>query len=575
MTTSHLLTAARTEVIRGYLDSAAEEMRRTLIRTAFNPVIYEVLDFGISLFSGDLDLIAEARSLALFLGANDHALRKGLEHLGAQNLERGDIVLMNYPYWNSAHTMDVTLFAPVFAEGADKPFAYTCIRAHWMDLGAKDPGYVLDSTDMHQEGLIMPCLKVHKRGVPDREIYDLIRFNSRMPDLVLGDLEAQIAATRTGERRLMELHAKFGAEAFHRAVHDILAHGEAVARRALAALPHGQWTAEDLVDNDGLSDTPVPIAVTVTLDDDGLRCDFTASSGATRGPINMPFGLTETVCKLVLKALTTPHLPSNGGHFRPLEVIAPPGSLFHAVYPAATFTLWTAHLALELVLKALAQGMPEHVTASSGGDVLGFMMVGHDATGKLYAVSNNDAIGWGAGLTHDGANAVNHVSGSLVRNTPIEVLEMKTGMRVETFELLPDSGGPGCHRGGLGLHRRIRFTQPGEFLSITKKTRTDPWPMAGGDASRPNQVVFFPGTDRERRVGTWRAPVVPGDVVDCVTGGGAGCGPAVTRDPQAVLHDVEEGYVSAEAARTRYGVVLRDGQVDATATAVLRQEMAS
>lgn len=564
------LDAATTEVLRGYLDSTAEEMRRTLIRTAFNPVIYEVLDFGISLFDADLQLMAEAKSLALFLGANDHAIRKGVEHVGVERLHPGDIVLMNYPYWNSAHTMDVTLFAPVFAPGAERPFAYTCIRAHWMDLGAKDPGYVLDSTDMHQEGLILPCLKVHKAGVPDPEIYDLIRFNSRMPDLVIGDLEAQIAATRTGEKRLVELYQRFGAGRFEEAVQRILEHGELSARRALAGLPRGTWHAEDLVDSDGVSEEPVPIAVSVTIDDAGLHCDFSASAPATRGPINMPFGLTQTVCKLVLKSLTTPNLPSNAGHFRPLEVVAPPGNLFHAVYPAATFTLWTAHLALELVFKALAQGMPERLAASSGGDVLGFMMVGRDAAGKLYAVSNNDAIGWGAGAAHDGANAVNHLSGSLVRNTPVEVLEMKTGMFVEAFELVPDSGGAGRQRGGLGVRRSLRFSAPGEFLSVTKKTLSAPWPLAGGEPSAPNQVRLFPGTPAERRVGTWRTPVAVGDRVECITGGGAGHGPAIERDPQAVLADVLEGYVSEAAAHAQYRVVVSDGRLDEAATAQLR-----
>jgi N-methylhydantoinase B len=393
-----------------------------------------------------------------------------------------------------------------------------------------------------------------------------------MPDLVLGDLEAQVAATRTGERRLMELHRKFGGGALDDAVTQIIAHGEAVARRELAKLPRGTWTATEVVDDDGVSDAPVPIAVTVTIDDGGMHCDFSASSPAVPGPINMPFGLTQTVCKLVLKSLTTPDLPSNAGHFAPLTVIAPPGNLFHAVYPAATFTLWTAHLALELVYKALAQGMPERLAASSGGDVMGFMMVGRDAAGQLYAVSNNDAIGWGGTSGHDGANATNHISGSLVRNTPIEVLEMKTGMFMESFELLPDSGGAGRHRGGLGEKRRIRFDTPGEFLSVTKKTLTAPWALDGGDESRPNAVRLFADTPGERSVGTHRAQVAAGDIVECLTGGGAGYGPARLRDPAAVLNDVLEGYVSLDAARSRYGVVIEGGQVDAAATGRLRAE---
>ncbi|MGC4010485.1 MAG: hydantoinase B/oxoprolinase family protein [Pseudomonas sp.] len=475
------LQGAQTEIIRSYLLSAAEEMRRTLIRTSFNPVIYETLDFGISIYNSDLDLIAEAPGLALFLGANDYAIKRGIEYLGMQNLEQGDIVLMNYPYWNSAHSMDITLYAPIFAPGESRPFAFTCIRAHWMDIGAKDPGYVLDSTDMHQEGLIFPGTKIYKRGHLDKEILELIRFNSRLPDLVTGDLEAQVASTRTGEKRLIELYRKFGATAFNEAVQTILDHGEMACRRALAKLPHGHFEAEDYVDDDGISDQMLKIKVAVTIDSDGLTCDFTGSAGATRGPINLPFGLTQTVCKFVLRSLTTANEPSNGGHGRALKVIAPEGSLFHAVYPASTFTLWASHLALELIYKALAQGMPERLAASSGGDVPGFMMVGHHpVTGALYAVSNNDSIGWGATASHDGANALSHLSGCLIRNTPVEVLELKTGMFIESLEINPDSGGAGEHRGGLGVKRIIHFLTDGEFLTVTKKTKTKPWALAGG-----------------------------------------------------------------------------------------------
>ena len=556
------IAAARHEVVRSYLASAAEEMRRTLVRTAFNPVIYEVLDFGISIYDEKLDLIADAPGLALFIGANDFAIRRGLEHLDASKLRRGDIVLMNYPYWNSAHAMDVTLFSPVFAPGEAAPFAFTCIRAHWMDLGAKDPGYVLDSTDVQQEGLMMPCLKVYKEGIPDKEIFDLIRFNSRMPDLVIGDLEAQVAATRVGTRRLQDIYAKFGRVNFRAAVEAVLSHGEQVTRERLAALPRGSWCAEDWVDDDGISDDPVLMRVRLSLDGERMSCDFTGSAAAVRGPINMPLGLTEAVCKFVLKSITTPHAPCNAGQFRPLEVIAPAGSLFHAIPPSPTFTLWTAHLALELLYKALAQGMPELMAASSGGDVPGFMMVGHDTTGALYAVSNNDPVGWGATSGFDGANATNHLSGCLVRNTPIEVLELRTGMVIESFELLADSGGAGRHRGGLGTQRVIRFVEEGEFLSVAKKTKTAPWGLAGGSDSVATAFTLFPGTERVRRVGTFRAKVAPGDRVTVITGGGAGYGPKWERAGEAVLDDVRDGYVTVNGARQDYGIVITGDAID-------------
>ena len=565
------LDGAKTQVIHSYLLSAAEEMRRTLIRTAFNPVVYEVLDFGISLYDQNLNLIAEAPGLTFFLGANDYAIRKGVEYVGIENLDQGDIVLLNYPYWNSAHAMDVTVFAPVFEDGGTRPFAYTCIRAHWMDLGAKDPGYVLDSTDMHQEGLIFPGTKVYKKGVPDPEILDLIRFNSRMPDLVLGDLDAQIAATRTGERRLIQIREKFGGRQFNQAIQQIMDHGETLTLSAIQELPKGTWTAEDWIDDDGITSDLIPMRVTVSIEDGIFSVDFTGSSGAVQGPVNVPIGLTQTMCKVVLKSLTTPHLPSSAGNFRPLRVVAPKGSLFHAEYPSATFTLWSAIVGLELIYKALAQGMPDRLAASSGGDVPGFMMVGiHPTTERFFAVSNNDPVGWGGTMDHDGSNATNHLSGSLVRNTPIEALELKTGMQVEKMEMLTDSGGAGKQRGGLGQAREILFVSPGEFLSVMKKTKTKPWALKGGSRPKANRMILFPGTEREQQVGTYRVKVEAGNRILNLTAGGGGYGDPTERDPKLVLEDVLDDYVSETTAREIYRVVIKNGLLDQEATQLLR-----
>ena len=549
------MDGATAEVIRSYLGSAAEEMRATLIRTAFNPVIYEVLDFGISIYSDELDLIAEAPGLTHFLGANDYAIRKGVEYVGPENIDAGDVVLMNYPYWNAAHSYDATLFSAFFADGASMPTAYLCVRAHWMDLGAKDPGYVLDSTSVFQEGILFPGTKIFKRGVADHELLELIRFNSRLPDLVIGDVHAQVAALRTGERRLAAIYGRYGRERITEAVETVLEHGEEQTRRALLALPQGTWTATDVLDDDGIDDQPVQMQVTVTIADGEFVVDFAGSAGATAGPVNMPFGATLAMCKVALKALTTPHEPSTGGHMRPLRVLAEPGTLFHAVTPAPTFTLWTGIVALELIFKAVAQGMSERVAASTGGDVPGFMMVGiHPDTGELFAVSNNEPVGWGGTPRHDGANGTMHLSASIVRNTPIEVLESKTTMLVERLEFRCDSGGAGTWRGGAGLQRLIRFLDDGEFLSVVKKTRTSPWALAGGRDGQPNGFVLNPGTDREERVSTNRAAVKAGDRVLVLSGGGGGHGDPRERDPARVRDDVREGYVSPEAAEREYGV---------------------
>ncbi|MGH3681634.1 MAG: hydantoinase B/oxoprolinase family protein, partial [Natronosporangium sp.] len=452
------------EVVRSHLAAAAEEMRATLVRTAFNPVVYEVHDFGISIYDPELQLVAESTGLTRFLGANDYSIRRGVDYVGLDTLRPGDVVLLNYPYWNAAHSYDATLFSPVFL--ADRELVgFLCVRAHWMDLGAKDPGYVLDSTDLHQEGLIFPGTRVFAAGEPVREVHELIRFNSRMPEQVLGDLHAQVAALRTGERRLIALYQQFGRLTVAAAIEVAIAAAEQSAAEAVDRLPQGSWSAVDWLDDDGVTPNPIRMQATVTIADGEFTVDFAGSAPAVPGPVNLPLGSTIATCRVAFKAVTTPFEPTNAGHFAPLRVRAEPGTLFHAVYPAATFTQWTGTVALELIYQALAQGMPGRLPASSGGDVPGFMLVGaHPDTGKRYAVSSNEPVGWGGTARHDGIGPANHLCQTQARTTPVEVLETRTGVRVERLETRTDSGGAGRFRGGAGLRRDLRFLAPGELL---------------------------------------------------------------------------------------------------------------
>ena len=548
------IDGATAEVIRNYLIFAAQEMKATLVRTAFNPVIYEVLDFGLSIYDSELNLIAEAPGLTMFLGANDYSVKRVVEYLGKDTFESGDVVISNYPYWNAAHTYDASIISPVFVPEREEVFGFLCVRAHLADLGAKDPGYVLDSTDIHQEGLVFPGTKIFKRGRIDEELFELIRFNSRMPEIVVGDLNAMVASIRTGERRLQELTRKFGAEIVTEAIKIILNHGEATTAKALAQLPRGSWSAEDFIDDDGISDESIPMKATITISDSEFIVDFTGSAGTQNGPVNMPFGSTLAMCKVAFKSITTPDTPSNAGHSRALRVVAPPGNLFHAVYPAPTFTLWTGIVGLELLFKALSQAMPEQLAASSGGDVPGFMMLGtHPDTGKFFALSNNDPVGWGASKDHDGANSLIHLSESIVRNTPLEVLETNTTMFFERCEMRRDSGGAGKFRGGLGLRRDIRFLTDGEFMTVMKKTKSRPWALAGGLEPEANTVIAFPGTEKELRMSTKRVPVNEGDRIILLTAGGGGYGPPLERDAELVKEDLADGFISAESAREVYG----------------------
>lgn len=536
------LDGGQVEVLRASLVAVAEEMRATLIRTAFSPVIYEVRDFGISIYDSNFDLIAEAPGLSRFLGANDFAVPKVMTEIGPQALEPGDVVVANYPFWTAAHISDACLIAPVFATGRTGPYAYLCVRAHWIDLGAKDPGYVLDSTDMHQEGLVLPGLKLVKAGTLDRELLDLIRFNSRLPDQLTGDIHAQLAAIATGRRRMEALLRRHGPDRMDTGIATLFEHGAAVTASALSNLPEGSWCAEDWLDGDGITDEPIKMAVRVTHRNGKMTLDFNGSAPAVKGPVNLPFGSTLATAKVAFKALTSPDEPSNAGHLRALCVQADPGTIFHATYPAPTFTQWTGIAALELIFATLSKGMPDRVPAYCGGDVPGFMMLGtHPDTGAPFAISNNESVGWGATATHDGNVASSHPSQSILRNTPIEVMETRMPLHVERLTLRRGSFGAGMFRGGAGLTRDIRFTAPGEFLTISKKTRAPAWGVAGGEPPSLTRFTFFPGTPRERQVGTWRARVGSSDRVRVETAGGGGFGPPGERHPAARARDRDDG----------------------------------
>ena len=560
------------EVIRNYLLSAAREMNRNLLRTSYSTIVYEVHDFGLGIYDRECRLLAEAPGLAIFTRANDYALKKVVDFVGIDQLYPGDIVLLNYPYWNSTHTLDVVAVSPIFAQ--EHLVGFTAVKVHWLDLGQKDAGYCLDTTSVYQEGLVLPCVKIYNRGVLNTELLNIIRFNSRMADRVIGDMNAQISACRTGERRVSELVDKFGLMVYREATELILDHGERLARARLAALPKGTWPAEDWIDDDGIDkDQLVKIKATVTVTGAELIVDFTGSADAVKGPINMPIGNTLGVAAMVFKAITTPDSPANEGNFRPLRVIAPPNTLMHAVHPAPTFTLWTSQLSTEVVTKALAKGMPELIPACSGGDICSVMGVGvHPRTGQVWLEATNEGVGFGGHVGDDGENGIMHMTEPGCRNNPVEVLETKAPWLIERYELRCDSAGPGKHRGGLGVTRVYRFLAEASALTLVKKTKTRPWGIAAGGEGENCHVIVWPGTERERHTGMDRMEMQPGDILINASGGGGGWGHPYERDEYKVLDDVLNDYVSFDSARTNYGVVIDPSTmtIDTEATSALR-----
>ena len=561
------------EVIHNYYLSAAREMERNLMRTAYTTIVYEIRDFGLGIYDKNFRMMAESPGLAVFTCGNDYGLRKSIEFIGIDNIEPGDFILTSYPYWSSAHPMDVLAISPIFYK--DELIGFTAIKQHWVDLGQKEAGYMLDSTDVFQEGLIMPAMKLYRGGVRNEEIVNLIRFNSRIPDRVIGDMNAQISACRTGERRVAEMAERFGLDTLLEAIEEILDHGERISRARLAQLPKGSWTAADYADDDGINrDTMLKLNCTVTITDDEFIVDWTGSHPRTHGPMNLPIGLTTGVSGLAFKGITTPDYPANSGHYRPLKVIAPPGTLVHALPPAPTFTLWAGLLMPEVIMKALSQGMPDHIPACSGGDIFSVMGLGiHPETGLHWLEANNEAVGFGAFEGNDGEDAIMHLSEPGCRNNPIEVMETKGPWIIENYGLRPDSGGPGEYRGGVGITRTYRFLHHSHVLSIVKKTKSSPWGMHGGQNGEAGTVTIWPGTEKERVNGALHEKdLQPEDVLINRSGGGGGWGNPFRRDPQHILSDVRNGFVSERSARENYGVVIdtENWAVDEEATATLR-----
>ncbi len=565
------------EVIRYELVSAAEEIKKVFKRTTTLAVLYEINDFGISLYDDRLRLIADTPGLPLFSGTLDYCVQACLRQLGSEPLEPGDAAIINYPFDTGSQTIDVAVVSPIVYKGA--ALGYAALKGHMGDNAAIDP-YPTYTEDIFQEGVVFPTLKLYRRGELDEAVLRLIHFNSRIPYATTANFLAGVSALRAGIARVLKVVEKYGPKAFRAALDAIIRHGERVARKAIEQIPDGSWTATDFLDNNGIDQEPVEIKVRVTVEGSNVIVDLTGSAPQQRGPVNLPYPGTVAAVRYAVKALTTPLLPSNGGHFAPLRVIAREGSLFHPKPPAATFLYaWAGFRLVELIPRALAEAIPERVPACSGGDICGVLLAYYDyETGRGEQAGGPEGHGTGAKYSGDGENGLMHDGESGCCNAPVEVMENRAPVLIERYELRQDSGGPGKFRGGLGLRKDHRTLTGVSMISIAEKTTASvPWGLAGGKPGRNNRVVLFPGTERERVVGKYRSRLESGAGVSQQTGGGGGYGNPLERPVERVLDDVRDEYISPESAREDYGVVARETEkgiyeLDARKTERLRNE---
>ena len=544
------------EIIKDSLIAAGDEMFYALQRTSMSTIIYEVLDYATGLLDGSGQLITQGNGVAGFLGTLTYSVKFTLDKFGAAGLKPGDIIVLNDPYvGGGTHLSDVSLVMPIFVD--DELVAFAANKAHWTEVGGKDPGsWTTDSTEVFQEGLQFPGVKIFDEGIPNQAVVDIIAANVRTPEMTLGDLYAGVAALRVGERRIHEIFHKYGHDAVLYAIDDLLDYGERMARQELAKLPKGVYEAVDFIDDDGIGNGPFEVRVTVTVSDEAFICDFTGSADQVPGPVNCgPTGLNAAV-RAIFKAITDPGIPANEGVFRPLQVICPPRTIFTAEKPAPVSTYWeTMIFAADLVWQALAPVVPQRLTAGHFLSVCGTVVFGaHPDDGSLFLLVEPQAGGWGAGIDKDGENGLVCAGDGETFIIPVEICETRYGVQVDQFALDIVDGGAGEYRGGRGLVRDYRITSDWAGVTATfGRHKFVPWGMHGGQAGSPNFIEFFHDDGRREIVGKCaRHMLKKGEVVRLHTGTGGGYGDPALRTAGAIAGDLRDGYITPEQVARDY-----------------------
>ena len=571
------------EIMRGYLISTVQEMVETTVRAAYSTCFSEGLDFTCALFDTRARMISQASGMPTHLGA----LFEPLETLvnTYDSFAEGDVIVSNDPYSGGSHQADVLVARPMFLEGTMLGFAVN--RGHWVDVGGMSPGG-WSGTVRHviQEGLIIPPAKLYKAGVLDREVRDFILKNVRIPHQCWGDLQAQIASNIVAERRLQELIRKYGLEIVMEGMEEALRYSQRRFARMLKPLPDGQWEGTEYMEEDGHGGGPYRIHVTLKKNGQWVSLDFEGSDPQVNGPVNCTFGETKAGAYTALLNVVDPYVPMNSGCIEAIEIKAPKGSIVNPVYPAPVFPTTGDPLfrVYEAIMKAIAQWLPERITAGGCGTMNDCTASGDDPErGGEFVWYYFRPGGTGARATKDGHN-VNCEAMCNTKNESMEVWETRFPVRFEKFEMITDSGGPGKFRGGLGLTQQMRILQPTFITAAADRRKMPPWGIFGGKEGFSNKyTVIRDGKD-------WDFPSLYGilsfakfsnlplqtsDVFDISSAGGGGYGDPLERDPKLVAWDVLNGYISLEKASEGYGAWIdpQTGQADSVKTAKLRKRL--
>ena len=558
----------------GALQSIAVEIGTTVHKTAYSEQAREGQDFSVAVFDAQGRMVAQGPYSPGHMGAMSAAVRNALAAHPVETLRPGDAILLNDPLLGSGHFPDFFITQPAFHEGRLIGFAVNIV--HHTDVGGSRPGSqgVEGIFDYFQEGLRIPPTKVWREYAEQEGVVGIIAANTRTPDKVLGDLRAQRSALRVGELRLIELAERYGHDTLAAAMDKIVARSEASMRAAIRVIPDGVYTFEDFLDDYGPGTEPLRVAVSVTVAGDGITIDYEGSSPQTPSGMNSYINYTRSYSYAAVKCLTDPLGPMNEGTLRPVTVTAPAGSFLNPRPPAGGGPrAIICYRTFEAVLGALAPALPDRVAAAASHFANPTFGGWDRARGRRFVAYELVLSGTGARASRDGCEGMSWAFNA--SNIPVEAQEAAQPIVVERFAFIPDSAGPGMFRGGSGIRRDMRFlADEGKLTNLSERQRFAPYGLFGGRPGRLARTVVNPGADEQIVHGKQSREFEYGDVISFQQSGAGGYGDPLARDPARVLDDVLDEYVSAEAARVEYGVVITgegiDLRVDEAATATLR-----
>jgi len=558
-------------VVKNAMDSIVDEVAYTVLRTARSEIVKDVMDYSAAICDRHGQMIAQAKTIALHLGAIPEAMAEVRKRYG-DALAPGDAVIVNDPYQGGMHLPDIFMFVPFFYR--EELEGFCVVICHHTDVGGRVPGSnASDSTEVYQEGLRIPVVKLYERGTVNDIMERVIAQNVRVPDRVLGDLRAQYAASQVGVRELTALFDRYGRDDARRYFAELLDYAERLTREEIRRWPKGTFHFEDFIDDDGLSPEPIPIRVALTVHEDRVSVDYTGSSPQVRAAINSTLSYTKSCTYLSVRCALKGDVPNNAGVFRCIEVHVPEGTVLNPIEPAAVAArALTGYRVFDAMLGALAQVVPDRIPAAGEGGNTVVCLSGKKDDGSGYIIVDMICGAWGGRPGSDGIEAITNASQNL-SNTPVETLEAQHPVRVEAYELEPDSCGAGRYRGGLGIRRSYRVLADDVLLQLrADRMKFQPYGLQGGlPAKSASNRLQHAGetTELASKVGM---RIARGSVVTHTQPGGGGFGDPLLRPAQEIERDVWDHKLSADFVRRHYRAVVdpASGRLDAAQTQALR-----